>query len=337
MTDNLSILRKVLQPRPVSLGDPPWSRDTLIKSYFANSAETRRLVESRPGAAFQVHLDSLSLSLDLFNDSINDLLRSIDEFRKASLAPGFHSRVRQSEFERLQLSVRRAMFSASAAAMALVEHTRTVNNALNVPDYQDRVDASFSSSMSHRFIQDLRNCVLHFRLLPADWQTTIAANKGESTRFYIRKETLLGWREWSPPVRAFIQDLDYGIEIEELFRSYARTVNDFHQWYRLAIDELGRVELVEYRSYDRILKGIAWRSSYRLILQLARSAGVNPFDYLSEYLFPDELEVVLQIKDREAQVDKIIEILDIYDACDEALRTEAYQVFGVPPNKGGAS
>jgi hypothetical protein len=148
---------------------------------------------------------------------------------------------------------------------------------------------------------------------------------------------LLGWREWSPPVRAFIQDLDYGIDIEELFRSYARTVNDFHQWYRLAINELGQVELAEYRGYDRILKGVAWRSSYRLILHLARSTGVNPFDHLSEYLFPDELEVIVQIKDRKAQVDRIIEILDIYDACDEALRTEAYQVFAVPSNEGGAS
>lgn len=336
MTDH-RILRNVLQPKPIPLGDPPRSRETLIKAYFANFAETRRLVESRPGAAFQAHLDSLSLSLELFNDSINDLLCSIDEFRKASLVPRFHSRVRQSEFERLQLWVRRAMFSASAAAMALVEHTRTVNNALNVPGYQDRVDASFPSSMSHRLIQDLRNCVLHFRLLPADWQTTIAFSEGASTRFYIRKETLLGWRGWSPPVRAFIQDLNYGIAVEELFRSYAGTVNDFHQWYRLAIDELGQAELAEYRSYDRILKGVAWRNGYRMILQLAQSTGVNPFDHLSDYLFPDELEVVLQIKDRKAQVDRIIEILDIYDACDEARRAEVYQVFGVPSNEGGAS
>lgn len=111
----------------------------------------------------------------------------------------------------------------------------------------------------------------------------------------------------------------------------------FHQWYRAAIEGHFRVDLAEHRDYDRILKGIGWRSSYALLLQVARSTNQNPFDRLGEYLHPHELEAVLGINDRRAQVDKIIEILDVYNACDEALRRVAYELFGVDPGDGSAT
>jgi len=46
---------------------------------------------------------------------------------------------------------------------------------------------------------------------------------------------------------------------------------------------------------------------------------------------------VLGINDRRAQVDKIIKTLDVYNACDEALRRAAYELFGVDAGESSAT
>src|SRR5687767_8184317 len=168
MKDNRDVLQATIAARPVSLGAPPWSRNALIEAYFKNFTETRRLVELLPGGQIQGCLDSLGLSLDVFKASTDELLQSIDAFRRAAREPGFHSRVRQPEFDDRQLRVRRALFAASAAAMALVDHTRVVQGIVEVPDYQERIDATFKPSPGYRLVQEIRNCVTHVRLLPAD-------------------------------------------------------------------------------------------------------------------------------------------------------------------------
>jgi hypothetical protein len=220
--------------------------------------------------------------------------------------------------------------------MALVDHTRAVQGVLHIPGYQNRVHAIFRDSVEHRFVQEVRNCVVHARLLPADWRTTILFGQGEETHFYIRKDILLGWKGWSPSVQAFIEKLDYGADIGRLFRTYSELVASFHDWYWQAIESAGGAELEEYRSCIRVIKGTGWRSSYGILLQIARSAKIDPFDRLSDYLYPSEIEAVLALSNRKAQVDKIIEILDTYRACDDWLREMAYQACGVASDEDGA-
>jgi hypothetical protein len=103
----------------------------------------------------------------------------------------------------------------------------------------------------------------------------------------------------------------------------------FYKWYRSAIDIAGDGVLKEYRQYRRIIKGIGWRASYQILLKIARSAKIDPFTHLDEYFFPQEIEYVLSTQDLKQQVDRIIEVLDEYNACDDSLRSEVYKLFGV--------
>lgn len=103
----------------------------------------------------------------------------------------------------------------------------------------------------------------------------------------------------------------------------------FHEWYRGAIELAGDWALKEYQEYQRIIKGIGWRTSYQILVQIARSAKIDPFARINEYLFPHEIEYVLSTQDLKQQVDRIIEVLDEYKSCDDALRSEVYKLFGV--------
>jgi hypothetical protein len=57
---------------------------------------------------------------------------------------------------------------------------------------------------------------------------------------------------------------------------------------------------------------------------------LDPYLYLDGHLNAAEMQEVLQLpKNSAKQVDRIIEILDEYGACDNDLRRMIYQAFGV--------
>lgn len=56
----------------------------------------------------------------------------------------------------------------------------------------------------------------------------------------------------------------------------------------------------------------------------------DPYHYLNRYLTIAELEEVQQLPNKsKTQVDRIIELIDDYGACDDELRDLAYKAFGV--------
>ena len=280
---DFEILRKVVAPKPIRLGQPPWSEEELTLAYFRNATQTKCKIESRPGAKYSHAIEALELSVSLFKASVESLLSSIKKFRQKSEEPNFGFRVCRFEEERYQLAVRRNLFCASAAALALVEHTRKVQGNLKILGYHERIDQDFKNNIDHLLIQGLRDCILHKRLLPANWQTTVILGEGKETRFFLCKTDLLSWKKWSSPVKKYLHNLDYGVDIEELFIAYRDLVVAFHSWYHDVIELAGDWALKEYQEYQRIIKGIGWRSSYLLLLKIARSAKINPLERLSAY------------------------------------------------------
>lgn len=66
------------------------------------------------------------------------------------------------------------------------------------------------------------------------------------------------------------------------------------------------------------------------ISQVVIQGKHDPYAYLPKYLTPQELEDVRSLPHRSiVQVDRIIEIVDEYGACNDEVRDMAYKAFGV--------
>lgn len=331
---DLELLRKITAPKPISLGPPPWTEEQLRKAYFANFTETQKAIRCHPGYLYQRELESLELSLAVFNDSVQDLRRSIETFRSRTSNPGWNRRNLRDPVRQSVMAVRRGAFCAASAAMALVDHSRAANKRLRVSSYKDQVEKRFTKNGRHVFIQDLRNCVMHVRMLPTDWQIRkTLGQEAWQTRFLLRKEMLLDeWDEWWALSRDFIRKAEYGIDVERLFLDYGLDVRDFHDWYAKAIGDLDRKNLEDYREYDRTLKAFGSRNWWNLLIEHALQAGVDPYERLPEYLDKEDLAQVSSIPHRsKEQVNKIIDLVDEYRACDEELRKKVYRLFNVDP------
>lgn len=331
---NLELLRRITAPKPVLLGPPPWTEEQLRKAYFINFTDTQKAIRCHPGYPYHRELESLELSIAVFNDSIEDLRRSIDLFRSQRSERAWNERKSKDLLKQSVVAVRRGVFCSASAAMALVDHSRSANKRLRVPGYQDQVKQRFVENEKHIFIQDLRNCIMHVRMLPTDWQIrkTVGQEHWE-TRFFLRKEVLLdGWTEWKALSRDFIHKAEHGIDVERLFLEYNVNVRDFHDWYAKSIETLGSNSLREYREYERMLKAFGSRTWWNLLIDHALKAGIDPYERLTGYLDKEQMGQISSVPHRtKEQVNKIIELVDEYRSCDEELRQKIYRLFNVDP------
>ncbi|MDI7261418.1 MAG: hypothetical protein QME90_16055 [Thermodesulfobacteriota bacterium] len=313
-----------------TLGPLPWNEEVLRRAYFQNFVETRKAIQEHPGFPVHCDLSDLQLSLSIFVSSVFDLLDSIEAFRIESQVTQFWTCPSRDRFEKQELAIRRGIFSAATSAIALVDHSRRVSRRANIPEYQARVYATFANNEMHRFVHSLRKCISHIRMIEADWQVKWDAT-GKSTKFKMRQETLLTFSEWHSLAKAFISQHPEGIDVEILFKNYQAHVKDFHNWFYAEVEKVLEPQLSEYREYERILNRFDVEAWWNMIFkQVVMVKRLDPYKYLDRFLTKQELDEVFSLPMRsQKQVDRIIEILDEYKACDKDLRETIYLAFGV--------
>ncbi len=148
-------------------------------------------------------LDAVRLSLNIFLDATYDLLSSINMFKGESERHDFWRRAGRPDLERLELRIQRGIFSAAAAAMALVDHSRKLNTRYPVELYQEKIDKDFAKDPLHRFIQKLRDFMAHVRIVESNrfvkWD-----RQGKNVFFILTAKDLNKCRGWDAPSKFYI-------------------------------------------------------------------------------------------------------------------------------------
>ena len=227
--------------------------------------------------------------------------------------------------------------------MTLVDQTRALSKKISVPGYDARVAETFSLNPQHRFIQELRVDVIHVTLHRPGWQLTYGAEKERTSRFMLWPKQLNRAGDYNAQARQYLQEHSNGIDLGGLIADYTRQVQDFHVWLSSAVDVAIGPTIADYRRCASRIKAVSARSQWNLVLTQVLIAGKrDPYPYLDEYLTQCEYAEVMSMPLRSRQqVDRIIELVDEFGACDEELRNTVYKAFGVsdaqcsPPHRPG--
>src|SRR5258708_4794903 len=156
--------------------------------------------------------------------------------------------------------VTRRIHNFVAASLTLVEHTRIFMREhysrtpmLNL--YQAKVDAEFANEPLVRFVQDLRNFMLHNGLPDSEMFLNFESNPdfpdggGElTTGIRIGAAQLLAWNNWSVPARTFIERSGEFIDIRTFAEAYTDNILSFHAWLQGELDEFHLADLDELRA-----------------------------------------------------------------------------------------
>jgi hypothetical protein len=311
------------------LGKPPWGKEHLRKYYFKDFRKTKQEINSLSGGIIYNEFKSLQLSLSIFLDSVDELIWSINKFKFLSLQPKFWYKKDRPFADKIEISIQRGILSSSMCAMSLVAHTRKYSKKHPVKGYETKIKEFFKNSERHNFIQSLRNCQSHFKFTKANWKIS-HTKEGRNVYFLLNKQNLLEYKKWSQPAKKFISKHADNINIEELFYNYSKEVKEFHRWLKVALLNTYGKEISEYLHYSQIINKFNLESIWELLIQQSITNNIDPYFYLDEYLTENEIEEVLSLPYRsKKQVDKIIELVDSFRICTDALRKKIYKICKV--------
>ena len=161
--------------------------------------------------------------------------------------------------EQTHREVARLIHNFVAAALTLVEHTRNFmrehyGSTALFEAYQARITAEFAPDPLHKFVQDLRNYMLHKGLPPSEMFLNIESNPDMpgsgvmETGIRIKAAPLLEWDGWSGPAQRFIEESGEYVEIRAFAESYSNKVAAFHEWLHGELDRFHAADLEELRS-----------------------------------------------------------------------------------------
>jgi hypothetical protein len=137
----------------------------------------------------------------------------------------------------------RRLHNYVASAMSLVDHTRKAINKVYAPntqprtEYDERIRTDFVESPEIRFVQDLRDLMLHVDAPHVNARFTLrreperGGELRERRELILNRPRLLAWNGWSPPARAILaRETDDDLPIEPLIRYYTARVSAFYNW-----------------------------------------------------------------------------------------------------------
>ena len=313
-----------------SLGPLPWADKTLVSAAWRDFQQAQEWVDQHPGRELEERLDSLRAVLRIFERSAMQFDDALARFHAEAHDGHLFRRTRKPDLEAYEERFRELLYVFASSAMTLVDQARALSQKVALPEYAERVKIAFSASPQHRFIQELRVDLIHVTLHRPGWQLTSGRDEESTSKFMLWPNRLSRASEYNVQAREFIRDHASGIDLGRLNTEYAAKVHEFHAWLRDATEAAVGPTIADYRRCTKRIKAVSSRSWWNIIFQQIVLAGKpDPYLYLDQYLTQEELAEVNSLPHRSRrQVDRIIELVDEYDACDDELRQVVHRAFG---------
>ncbi|MCW5641530.1 MAG: hypothetical protein KIT63_05485 [Rhodoferax sp.] len=320
-----------VNPLPTLDGPPPWPREKIEHVALWNRQHALDKLHEHPARKVKERQESIKSMLRLLNKTAETFTANINTYHDDAHNHGLYTRPRDGNRRILVDEIREGLYIFTCCAITLADQTRPLSELVQVPGYEEKKDEAFATNPRHRFLQELRNDVVHVKLHDLGWELFVGRNNVRQTTCKLLPDRLTRSHKYNPEAKKFLADNPNGIDLGVLVTEYREQVNQFHCWMEAAMPNETRQQIQDHDQIDRAITRVATRKWWELVLsQMVINANRDPYAYLDRYLTPDEHRTVLQLPHKSsAQVDKIIELVDEDGACNVELRSLAYKAFGV--------
>jgi hypothetical protein len=111
--------------------------------------------------------------------------------------------------------------------------------------YDEKIAADIANDEVCRFVQDLRNYMLHRGFPQPQRHMSWHHEHGIATGVQFRKNELEGWSRWSSSAKSFLDKQGEFLEIPETVAAYAEKISALHGWIDVRLREHHQAELEE--------------------------------------------------------------------------------------------
>lgn len=216
---------------------------------FPDVSALREWIEASEGARIGRVMNTLDRSRKIFTGNHAELARVLEWFRDSELAAGDV----RDELQTVLDGVDRCLHNYVASVKSLVDHTRAVvdreySTGSFRRGYDERV-GYFKQLPAARFVQQLREYVLHNRLPMTRARVRFTVGVGFDNSVALGVQRLLEWENWCPPAREYLQAAGDHLRLTDPVDQYAAAVEELYSWMH---DEQLRIHRSAFAEVDRL-------------------------------------------------------------------------------------
>ena len=146
-----------------------------------------------------------------------------------------------------------------ASAKTLIDHTRVFINenyaGLHIQqEYQTEIDRNFKDDELCRFIQDLRNYIIHRGIPDNHLKSVLHQESNEvSSVFNLDVTKLLEWGHWTSLSRSFLEKKEKNqvLSISSIITPYSNKISVLYEWLDNLLTGFHAEDIAEYEQLQR--------------------------------------------------------------------------------------
>ncbi|MBR0748233.1 hypothetical protein JQ582_30305 [Bradyrhizobium japonicum] len=196
-----------------------------------------------------------SFSRDIFRGNTNQLLNLLASLTDPLEYSALLAAKDLEKSHEVMREVSRLFHNFLAAAMTLVDHTRVFVDEYYLGtqvkrEFSDRVNRTFANNPLTRFVQDLRNYMVHRGLPPVQRHLTVQPVEGgklgettAETGFQLSTADLLEWTGWKSDAKKYLAEAGMSIELLPLISRYRILIETFHNEFDDLLREHHKADL----------------------------------------------------------------------------------------------
>ncbi len=148
------------------------------------------------------------------------------------------------------LEFARNLHNYLASVKSLVDHTRALKKELKLDSKFEALYEQQRKKMlgtdTITFIQQLREYVQHYKLLPSGIQVKVDKNDGETILLTLNTPALKEFSKWKEASLRIIEKFPENIDIFKLLEEYQTSANQFYKWFYDEMEKIFKKELAEF-------------------------------------------------------------------------------------------
>ncbi|WP_344965538.1 hypothetical protein [Oceanisphaera sediminis] len=200
------------------------------------SYELFKEIMDSSGMKFHNRMKSHSFSYNIFSMNLKELNEGLKLIETPQVGLKLMSEENREAGHQAHREINRLFHNFIASAKTLIEHTRIFvdKHYKDTPlhqAYAQKIKSEYAEDELCRFIQDLRNYMLH-QGLPHS-QMSISFTRGEpdfESTISLETEKLISWSRWSAFSKSFLAKQSKNIKLSDLVTPYGEKINSLYEW-----------------------------------------------------------------------------------------------------------
>lgn len=165
-----------------------------------------------------------------------------------------------------QIEFARHLHNYLASVKSLIDHTRVLKKKLSLDEkfeekYKEQQKTLLGTD-TITFIQQLREYVQHYELLPTGVEVLINDNDKEKITLILTTSSLKEFSNWKAASLRVLQTCSKNVDIFILLKEYQISVEKFYKWF---YDEMGLIFKSELAEFDEL--GREYKMHYKKIIE----------------------------------------------------------------------